>query len=143
MTALRVRNQRPVSVMNEFDRIFSNLERPEYTTANSTPAVDVRETEDTYNLEADLPGLEKKDIEIKVEDDILHISAKAEVEEKTEAENNVKYLLNERKGRQFHRTFRLPKDADRTKIAASFDKGVLSLEIQKAEEAKPFSITID
>ena len=104
-----------------------------------TPAVDVREQEDEYLMEAELPGLAEKDIELNVEDNILTLSSKKE-ESKEEKKNG--YLIRERHNYEFARTFVLPKDVDREKIKAEFKNGVLVVSIQKKPEAKPRKIDV-
>jgi len=104
-----------------------------------TPAVDVREQENEYLMEAELPGLTEKDIELNVEDNILTLSSKKE-ESKEEKKNG--YLIRERHNYEFARTFVLPKDVDREKIKAEFKNGVLVVSIQKKPEAKPRKIDV-
>jgi len=104
-----------------------------------TPAVDVRETEDEYLMEAELPGLSDNDIELNVEDNILTLSSKKE--ESTE-EKKDGYLIRERRNHEFARTFVLPKDADREKIKGEFKNGLLVVSIPKKPEAKPRKIDV-
>jgi HSP20 family protein len=104
-----------------------------------TPAVDVREQENEYLMEAELPGLIEKDIELNVEDNILTLSSKKE-ESKEETKNG--YLIRERRNHEFARTFVLPKDVDREKIKAEFKNGLLVVTIPKKPEAKPRKIDV-
>jgi len=104
-----------------------------------TPAVDVRERENEYLMEAELPGLTEKDIELNVEDNILTLSSKKE-ESKEEKKNG--YLIRERRNYEFARTFVLPKDADRQKIKAEFKNGLLEVKIPKKPEARPRKIDV-
>jgi HSP20 family protein len=116
------------------DRIFNRL-----------PSVDVRETEKAYVLEAELPGLDEKDIEIRLDGNNLTIESK-KVEEKNEERGaeagNGNYLIRERRFSSFSRSFRLPENADREGISASFENGILSLEINKKAEAQAKLIQI-
>lgn len=105
----------------------------------NVPAVDVREYEDHYLLEMDLPGRTEKDLEVEVKDNVLTVSSKKE-EKKEEKKNG--YLLRERKESSFCRSFRLPEGADTAKIEASFKNGVLELRIPKVPEAQPHRIQI-
>ena len=89
-------------------------------------AASMRETPETYVLEYDLPGLSRDDIEIKVDDRSLTISAKTE---RKVVEG--KYLLDERGTVDITRTFTLPKDADLTSVEAKTKDGVLTLVIRK------------
>lgn len=104
-----------------------------------TPAVDVREQENEYLMEAELPGLAEKDIELNVEDNILTLSSKKE-ESKEEKKNG--YLIRERCNYEFARTFVLPKDVDREKIKAEFKNGLLVVNIPKKPETKPQKIDV-
>ena len=105
---------------------------------NSYPSVDVKQEDGRYVLEADIPGLTEKDIDVKVEDNLLTISSKQQ-EKKTDHKN---YLIHERRGYTFSRSFVLPGDVDRGKIDASFSNGVLQLSLAKTPETKPRQIEI-
>jgi HSP20 family protein len=104
-----------------------------------TPAVDVKEEDQRYLMEVELPGLTDKDIELKVEDNILTLSSKKE-ESKEEKKNG--YLLRERRSAEFCRTFVLPQDADRAEVKAEFKNGLLMVEIPKKPEAQPRRIDV-
>ena len=100
------------------------------------PAVDVRETEKTYILEAELPGFNEKDIEIRLNSKHLTIESKKAEEKKDENTSpDGSYLVQERRCSSFSRSFKLPDNADPEGITASFTNGVLSLEINKKAEA--------
>lgn len=100
--------------------------------------VDVRELEDRYILEADMPGLSESDLEIRVENDLLTIRGNAPQNEEREE----KYILRERARRNFERSFAVPRNVDRERIEARFKNGILTLELHKAEEAKPRTIQV-
>ena len=119
-------------VDNFFDKDFWNF-------GKNYPTVDVREETDKYVLEADLPGLTEKDIEVKVENELLSISSlkKEEKEEKKDG-----YLVRERKSTSFARSFVLPKDVNKNAINASFKNGVLTLTLGKSPEAQPKTIDV-
>lgn len=98
-----------------------------------TPTVDMSETDKGYEITAELPGMDEKDLDVNVTEDVLTI----EGEKREEREQKKKdYYLQERRYGQFRRSLRLPQDADATKINARFDKGVLSVEIPRAGAAK-------
>jgi HSP20 family protein len=105
------------------------------------PAVDVKETDKAYILEADLPGISEKDIEVRVEGDILTLTSQKKEERKEEQEG---YLRRERYLRGFQRSFRLPEDVDIDKISAKFEKGVLTLTmprtIKKRERGRKIEV---
>jgi HSP20 family molecular chaperone IbpA len=113
------------------------LDRTDFTPTRRrqgwAPAVDVKETDKAYILEADLPGLTEKDVDVRVEGDTLTLSSQKEEERKEEREG---YLRRERYSRAFQRSFRLPDDVDRDKIDAKFEKGVLTLNLPRTGEQK-------
>ena len=104
-----------------------------------TPAVDVKEEEKRYLMEVELPGLSDKDIELKVEDNILTISSKKD-ESKEEKKDG--FLIRERCSSEFARTFVLPNDVDREKVSAEFKQGLLVVDIPKKPEAQPRKIDV-
>ena len=104
-----------------------------------TPAVDVRETESGYLMEVDLPGHTEKDVEVKLDNNLLTISSKKD--EKHE-EKKDGYLVKERRYASFSRSFVLPEEVDREKIDAQFKNGVLTLSFPKTPSAKPKLIEV-
>jgi HSP20 family protein len=101
--------------------------------------VDVQNQDDRYLLEAEIPGVSENDVDINVEDNMLTISVEQKKEDQDE---KTKYMVRERLHRSLKRSFTLPKDADREAISASFDRGILTLDIPKSEDAKPRKIKI-
>lgn len=93
------------------------------------PAVDVKRTKKEYLLEADLPGMETSDVDLRVEADRLLLSGDKQ-EEKEESDEG--YLRKERYSRSFHRSFRLPTDVDVDKIDAEFKNGVLKVHLPRS-----------
>lgn len=122
---------------SQFDRLFNAVfdEAPVWNTRQ--PAVDVIEEDDGYVVEAELPGMSEEDVDVRVEDNLLTITAARE-----EQSGERRYLIRERGGREYRRSFVLPKDADRAGIEARFRSGVLHLDIKKLPEAKPRQIEI-
>jgi HSP20 family protein len=108
--------------------------RRELTSAKM-PAVDVVENDKGYEITGDLPGMDEKNIEVKVTDGVL--TMKGERQEEKE-EKNKDYYLQERSFGSFQRSFELPESVDADKIEASFKKGVLTVNLpKKAEAQKP------
>jgi HSP20 family protein len=102
--------------------------------------VDISEDDREYLIKAELPGIEKDQFKVTVEDGILLISGERE----TEKENNTrKYHRVERSYGSFLRSFSLPDDADGAKIKAEFKNGVLNVHLPKSEAAKPKSIEVE
>ena len=106
---------------------------------NALPAVDIRETESEYGMEVELPGLTEKDVEVKLDNNLLTISSGKE-EKKEEKKNG--YILRERRAARFSRSFVLPETVDREKIGAEFKNGVLQLTFPKVPAAKPKTIEV-
>lgn len=119
----------------DFDDFFGN--------ACATPvpsfAVDVRQDGEDLVMEAEIPGLSQKDIEITVENGILTIAG--ETNSNTDEKKGA-YHLRERRWGKFSRSFRLPESADGDKVSAALKDGVLTLRIPTREEAKPRRITV-
>ena len=99
------------------------------------PAVDVVESEKAYEITAELPGMDEKNIEVKVADGMLTIKGEKR-EEKEEKQKD--YYLQERSFGSFERSFEVPETVETDKIEANFKKGVLTLTLpKKAEAQKP------
>ncbi len=95
------------------------------------PSVDVRETQRTYYLEADLPGMSGDDVDVRIEGDRLVLTG--EREEKHE-EKDEGYIMRERYSRRFSRRFRLPSDVSKDKIEAEFKNGVLTVKMPRSSD---------
>ena len=100
------------------------------------------ENENSFILEADLPGFDEKDIEIRVDSNCLTIESKKEEESASKTDDGRDYLIRERRSSSFSRSFKLPENADLEGISASFKNGILTMEINKKEEAKKRIIQI-
>jgi HSP20 family protein len=96
------------------------------------PAMDVVESEKGYEITADLPGMDEKNIEVKVSDGVLTMKG----ERQEEKEEKKDYYLQERSFGSFQRSFELPDSVDSEKIEASFKKGVLTVNLPKKAEAQ-------
>ena len=121
-----------------FDFSFGRL--PQEVETVYAPSVDVSEDKDNIYVEADLPGLEQKDINITLKKDSLCISAQRE-ESKEEKKKN--YHRIERVSRNFYREVALPSAVDASKIKAVYKNGVLKVTLPKKEEEKEKEIKID
>lgn len=105
----------------------------------SAPAVDVVETETSYEITAELPGMDEKDIEVKLANGGLTIKGEKQ-QEKEEKQKD--YYLHERHFGAFERSFRMPDGVDAGKIQASFKNGVLTVTLPKTVEAQTAPKTI-
>jgi len=117
-------------------RDISNWGISNFSNADSTlPAVNIRETEDAYEVEMAAPGMNKDDFKIELDRNILTISS--EKTEQHEENGKEKYSRREFSYQAFQRSFSLPKEVvDEDKIEAHYKEGVLHLTIPKKEEAR-------
>ena len=118
------------------DSIFGDDFTP--TTSSRTPHTDVRETKKNYLLEIELPGLTEKDFKVNVEENLLTIESE---DRKTDSEETT-YLIQERRGQSFKRSFVLPRDVETDAIAANFKQGLLTLTVPKSAKATPKQVKI-
>ena len=102
---------------------------------SSMPAVNVKETEDQFELELAAPGLGKDDFNIQVDQDLLTISSEKEI--KKEEKEDGRFTRREFSYSSFKRSFSLPETVASEKIEANYTDGILSVVIPKKEEAKP------
>lgn len=100
------------------------------------PAVDIFESDDKLTLIADMPGVDKSGLDINLEKGILTLNGEVSIERKGKA------LMSEFSSTNFYRQFKLSEHIDADKATAKLQNGVLTLEIPKAESAKPKKITI-
>ena len=138
------------SLRREIDRIFEDFEgdfwrrpfrrsifdvepfRRRELTWGAAPTVDIVEKNDAYEVTAELPGMNEKNIEVKLANGVLTIRGEKQ-EEKEEKKKD--YHLQERRFGSFERHFAVPEGVDTDKIEASFKKGVLSITLPKKPEA--------
>jgi HSP20 family protein len=120
--------------MAEYNRLFEN---PETTWA---PRADVMERDDAYQISVELPGIDKENVKVSVEDNVLTISGERASEETKDEE---RCHCRERNYGAFSRSFKLGKGVDTEKIEANFGNGMLDLKITKAVEVLPKEITIN
>lgn len=148
MTRLIKRNRRPLaepaSLFPDFDHMMAGFFRPmgdlpTMSPAGWTPAVDVQETDDAYLLEAELPGLNKDDVNVSFEDGVLTLTGERKFEEETEEKN---YRRIERRYGTFSRSFNLGRHIDSDKVEATFKDGLLTVTVPKTEAVKPRTIEI-
>lgn len=119
----------------EFDRMVGQA----FSKNAWVPALDIRETEDRFEVTADLPGMGSDDVEVTFEDGTLAIRGHREF---SREEDEGQYHRIERSFGSFARSVRLPRVADPERIEASFDNGVLTVLVPKREEAKARTIEV-
>lgn len=134
-------------LMNRYNRLFGLSRGSEeregkdlFSRSDWAPAVDIKETPEAFNIEAELPGMTKDDVKVTVQDGVLSIQGERKHEEET---NDKKHHRIERVYGSFLRRFTLPENVDENSIRANFKDGILSLTLTKAEPAEPKAIEVD
>ena len=123
-----------------FEDVFSGRpEDRELQAGTWTPSVDIFETENELVLTAEIPGIDEKDVEIKVEDNTLSIKGERKFEKETKEEN---FHRIERSYGSFYRAFTLPSSVDSERIQAEQENGVLKISMPKRQELKPRTVKI-
>ena len=146
MAIQRYRTRRPsyrefTDVPSVFSRLFDEPFFTETRAGRWMPAVAVSETNDELLLTAELPGMSENDITIELENNVLTVSGEKAEEHEEESEER-KFHVYERSYGSFTRAFTLPANAVADRVNASFQDGVLTVEIPKADEAKPRTVRI-
>jgi len=127
----------------EIDRVFDQFFGGKAGSMSGPwmPVVDVRETKESIDVVAELPGMRPDDVEVNVENNILTISGEKK-QELTEGGDGAEYHLIERRCGRFERSFTLPRTVDADRISARFEHGLLTISLPKAEAAKPRRVEI-
>ena len=126
-------------MVDGFEGLFDDMMKGfGFNASAKVPAVDIREEDKQYVVEAEIPGYAEGDVDVNVDKHVLHIASKKQEEKKTDK----KYLVKERVESSFERAFSLPEDVDESKITGSFKNGVLTVVIPKKEVAQPKKIQI-
>ena len=137
--------------MNELSFIDSLFNDMMGNTACATysvgaPRVDVKEEDNAYTLEMELPGRSEKDVDIELDHDNLTIASKQEETKESKEDKKdkkTKYILKERRSSSFERRFTLPADVDTESISANFKNGILTINMAKKAIAAPKRIAIE
>ncbi|MUP46317.1 Hsp20/alpha crystallin family protein [Gramella sp. BOM4] len=101
----------------------------------SIPAVNIKESDDSFEVEVAAPGKAKEDFNIELDNDVLTISSETKKEDETSSDNG-RFTRKEFSYSTFKRAFSLPESVDSSKISASYNNGVLMISLPKKEEAK-------
>ena len=142
----RLDNPVALDVFGDFDNIINGFFRPHRSVNNHGEnsfklAIDVIEKENAFEIQAELPGINKDDLNVTLEDGVLTIAA--ETNAKKVEETDGKVLRRERRYGKFSRSLTVGKDVDENNIDASYKDGVLKLVLAKAEQAQPKKIAIN
>ena len=123
----------------EVDRLFDLPSLAKGAVGGWTPALDVYQDKDTLFVKAELPGMKKEDVKLSLHDGVLTLSGERRHEKNHDEKAN---LRNERFFGRFERSINLPFTVDATRVSASYEDGILTVTLPKAEEAKPRQIDI-
>ena len=123
-----------------FNRLLGELTR-DFSGGDLTPALDIRETDEAFVVEAEMPGLTKDDITVSVREDV--VTLKGVRSESREEEGEDHYHHVERRCGTIQRSFRIPGGFDADKIDAKYENGVLILTLPKRAEEQPKQISVN
>jgi HSP20 family protein len=132
------------TALDDFDRYIGSVFgeaplAPPFGKTSQVPPVDIRETDSSYVIEAELPGYDEKGIRVQMDGNTLIIESKKDEEaardvspkREKEGKKEDRFIIRERQRVAFSRSFRLPEDADTETVSAAFKNGLLNLEIKK------------
>src|SRR5512135_797612 len=131
--------------IDRMNRLFRESYRPEgpeeaLTSTSFAPPVDIYEDEHNITLKMEVPGIDEKDIDVRIENNTLTVRGERKFEKEEKEEN---FRRVERQYGSFTRSFTLPTTVDAENIQAIYDKGVLKIQLAKKAEAKPKQIKIN
>jgi HSP20 family protein len=131
------------SLQNRMNRLFeeqSGSQEALMTSGAFVPPVDIYEEQHGLQLKLEVPGIDEKDLDIKVENNVLTVSGERKFEKEQKEEN---FHRIERRYGSFTRSFTLPQAVDTGNITADYNNGVLTIRLAKREEAKPKQIKVN
>lgn len=131
-----------VSMQNRLNSLFRDFNESEspLTTASFVPAVDIYEDAEKVVLKLEVPGIEEKDLDVRVENNTLTVKGERKFEKEEKQEN---FHRIERSYGSFYRAFTLPSTVDTENVQANYQAGVLKLELKKKAEAQPKQIKVN
>ena len=134
-----------VTLQDRMSRLFRDPRGPEgqdesLATTAFAPPVDVYEDEHNITLKIEVPGIDEKDIDVRIENNTLTVHGERKFEKEEKEEN---YRRVERQYGSFTRTFALPNTVDHENVQADYDKGVLKIKLAKKAEARPKQIKVN
>jgi len=133
------------TMQDRMNRLFRESYSPEgpeeaLTTTSFAPPVDIYEDEHNITLKLEVPGIEEKDIDVRIESNTLTVHGERKIEKEEKEEN---FRRVERQYGSFTRSFTLPSTVDPEQVSAHYDKGVLKVKLAKKAEAKPKQIKVN
>jgi HSP20 family protein len=130
------------TLQDRMNRLFHDcgVREEALTTTGFAPKADVYEDEHNITLKIEVPGVDEKDIDVRIENNTLTVHGERKFEKEEKEEN---YLRVERSYGSFTRSFTLPNSVDSANVTADYDKGVLKIKLAKRAEAKPKQIKVN
>ncbi len=133
------------TLQDRMNRLFRNSygsegQQEALTTSTFAPLVDVYEDEHHIQLKIEVPGIEEKDIDVRIENNTLTVHGERKFEKEEKEEN---FRRVERQYGSFTRSFTLPNTVDPEQVQANYDKGVLKISLSKKAESKPKQIKVN
>jgi len=132
--------ERLYALQRELDRAFGETETMQ--SGSFVPPMDVVETADAVLCHLEVPGMSRDDLDIRAEGNILTVSGEKKLEQR-QGEKEGGFRSVERRYGRFERSFALPRTVDPSRVKASYEHGVLTIVLPKAEQSKPRRIQID
>jgi HSP20 family protein len=131
--------------MNRMNRLFRESYSPEgpeeaLTTTSFAPPVDIYEDEHNITLKLEVPGIDEKDIDVRIDNNTLTVYGERKIEKEEKEEN---FRRVERRYGSFTRSFTLPSSVDLAQVSADYNRGVLKIKLAKKAEAKPKQIKVN
>src|ERR1700736_1316723 len=131
--------------MNRMNRLFRESYSPEspdeaLTTTSFAPPVDIYEDEHNITLKLEVPGIDEKDIDVRIDNNTLTVHGERKIEKEEKEEN---FRRVERRYGSFTRSFTLPSSVDPQQVSADYNQGVLKITLAKKAEAKPKQIKVN
>ncbi len=131
--------------MNRMNRLFHEAYSPHapeeaLTTTSFAPAADIYEDEHNITLKLEVPGIDEKDIDVRIDNNTLTINGERKIEKEEKEEN---FRRVERQYGSFARSFTLPSSVDTGQVSADYEKGVLKIKLAKKAEAKQKQIKVN
>ena len=123
-----------------FEQSFGESQEESLATTAFIPPVDIYEDEHSIQLKLEVPGIEEKDLDVKIENNVLTVSGERKFEKEEKEEN---FRRVERRYGSFSRSFTLPNTVDTESVTANYSNGVLKIALAKRAEARPKQIKVN
>ena len=133
------------TMQDRMNRLFRESYSPEgpedaLTTTSFAPPVDIYEDEHNITLKLEVPGIDEKDIDVRIDNNTLTVHGERKIEKEEKEEN---FRRVERQYGSFTRSFTLPSSVDPQQVSANYNQGVLKIKLAKKSEAKPKQIKVN